>query len=374
MTAKNLEIEKLRAVAIIFVIIWHSCDLLFDVFGVSRSSYATWTGVDLFFCISGYVITKSLVGSLGATRLRVYLGGFYVKRIFRITPSAIVCVGVSLAVAFFARRHFGRGFFDDTRADALPALLNYANFAFFYKVRNHGGTMLGIFWSLSLEEQFYLVIPVVVWLFRRRLKLLSLVLVPLALLQFFHHREPWQVLSWSLRTDGLIYGVVIALAEREYPAVFQAIGRKAASVRPVIAILACGLLFALAVVASDMGRRFTELSTSWAAVIGAALVFGAALDRGLILGGSGRCSRILVWFGSRSYGLYLFHNLALVLAKGFNAAVLHVTLAASNPAYYAFILASLAFMCACCEANYRLIEVPLRNMGRRISDRRFAPV
>jgi len=369
---KNYEIEKLRAVAIIYVILWHYSEMLLAVLGIDQRYYGTWTGVDLFFCISGYVITKSLFASLGTEGIRDYLLGFYIKRVFRIWPSAFVCIGAALLVTFLCTKSMGLHFFYDTKKDALPALLNYANFAFFFKSENHGGTLLGIFWSLSLEEQFYLIIPIALWCFRRQLPAFMALLLVLALLQFIQHREPWKVLWWSIRTDGLIYGVLIAIIECRYNSFFQSVGRRISSFRPVIVLgLLPALLITLGLIGSVYFQRYIQLQTSWAGVISAILVFVAALDQGLVLSGT-LVSPVLIWIGSRSFGIYLFHNLVLVIIKAINLSKFHVSFNLSSISYYLLVFVTIGCLGGLCELNYRLIEVPLRNLGRRIAGWHFS--
>lgn len=371
MHSKNIEIEKLRAVAIIFVVLWHYSDILFDVVGVNRAYYATWTGVDLFFCISGYVITRSLIPSLSGSNLGKYLGNFYIKRVSRILPSALLCIGLALSLAFATRRFVGSEFFADTKRDALPALLNYANIAFYEKMRNHGGTLLGIFWSLSLEEQFYLVIPVFLWVFRRRFRLLVSVLLPFALWQSAQQRDSWHSLLWAVRTDGLIYGVLISLAEWRIPLLFERARRVADRLRLSIRVLVVPcLLLGLGVVASAVGAKFTQRSTGWAAIIGATLVFLATLDRKLVVPGT-VATRALNWIGGRSYSLYLFHNVVLVMAKALNVKTFHVAMNAGNPFYYLFVFVTLGALCLWSEVNYRIVESPIRKLGRRLADKYF---
>jgi peptidoglycan/LPS O-acetylase OafA/YrhL len=369
---KNHEIEKLRAIAIIFVMLWHNNDILLGVWGITPRYYGTWTGVDLFFCISGYVITKSLLASLAADSSRDYLVGFYTKRIFRIWPSVLCCIGAALLIAYLCIKHAGPNLFDDASKDALPALLNYANFSFFFNPKNHGRAFLGVFWSLSLEEQFYLIIPFLLWWFRRRLPVFMVLLLALAFFQFVQQREPWKVLWWSLRTDALIYGVIIAVIEYRYNPFFQNAGRRIASYRPVITLLLLPALFALlAVVCAHIFLPHIPLQVSWAGVISACLVFIAALNRGLVLN-SALSSPALIWIGSRSYALYLFHNIVFITIKVINFHQLHIAFDRSNISYYFLVLTAIGCLCGLCELCYRFVEVPLRNIGRGIAARHFS--
>jgi peptidoglycan/LPS O-acetylase OafA/YrhL len=367
MPGKNQDIEKLRAVAILLVVLWHYSGIVLAPLGISTHFLGSWTGVDLFFCISGYVIMKSLIGSIGEQGIGRFLSGFYIKRIFRIWPSAVGCICAALAMAYLAGKYIGPDFYNDTKKDAVPALLNYANWAFYYKTANHGGTLLGIFWSLSLEEQFYLIIPLLAWFFRRRLLLFSFMLSIPAVWQFCLHRESWKVLAWSLRTDALIFGVIIAIIEMNFAQHLSTFGQNLAIWGSYVSnIMIPCLILILATIASDYGARFSTLSVGWAGVVSAVLVAIAATNRGLVLN-HGMISPMLLWIGGRSFSIYLFHNFALVIAKGLNLSVLHLSLDPRTFGYYWMIISTLLLLGVFCEANYRLIEIPLRNIGRRLA-------
>jgi peptidoglycan/LPS O-acetylase OafA/YrhL len=367
MHQKNSDIQTLRAVAIIMVILWHSSDLVLNVFGLKTADFGSWTGVDLFFSISGYVIVRSLLKPRFPPQIRQFLSQFYIKRIFRIFPSAILCIVFSLLLAIALEKYAGREFFLDTRNDAIPSLLNFANIAYFYKTANHGGTLLGIFWSLSLEEQFYLLIPLLVWFFRKRLRTLIPILLSAAIFQFFLHRDPWEVLAWSTRTDGLIYGVLIAIFECCFVGQFKALSLKVSNWRRLIGWLVLPLLILiLATIASEHARVLTRFSTGWVSVVGGLLVAFAAFDQKLLFGGR-IISFTLLWTGSRSFSLYLYHNIALVLTKGMNLHFFHITMALNNPSYYLLLLVGCGMLVGLAEANYRVVEVPLRNFGRRLA-------
>jgi peptidoglycan/LPS O-acetylase OafA/YrhL len=283
----------------------------------------------------------------------------------------LCCIGTALLVGFLSIKYVGPNLFNDAKNNAVPALLSYANFAFFFS-KNHGGLFIGGFWSLSLEEQFYLIIPVALWWFRRRLPAFMILLFVLAFFQFVQHREPWKNLAWSVRTDGLMYGVIIAIIEYRYPAFFQNAGRRIASFRPVVTLLLLPALFILlGVIGAGYFRPYTQLPISWAGVIGACLVFIATLNQGLVFNRT-LVSSVLVWIGSRSYGFYLFHNIVFVLFRVINLSAFHITFYVLSFNYYLLLLATLGCLCTLCELNYRLVEMPLRNLGRRIAAQHFS--
>jgi peptidoglycan/LPS O-acetylase OafA/YrhL len=111
-----------------------------------------WIGVDIFFVLSGYLITSILVTEHETTGT-ILLRHFYIRRTCRLLPALVilVCVAIAMAVWFRDKWH-------DTEIDAAAALLYIEDYRYaFFPVT---GTALGHVWSLSLEEQFYVSWPV----------------------------------------------------------------------------------------------------------------------------------------------------------------------------------------------------------------------
>jgi peptidoglycan/LPS O-acetylase OafA/YrhL len=165
---KLREIERLRAVAALLVVSVHWWPLHNMFPTILRDS---WSGVDLFFVISGYVVSLSLMRLLGTmegqpTFLQAFdaagtsIKTFYVRRFFRIVPVALV---VALSIRVLAGVHpetFG------TTGDWLKEFV-----AFFGGIYNYafGGQSMhmNVYWSLAVEEHFYLLLPLLFLLFVR---------------------------------------------------------------------------------------------------------------------------------------------------------------------------------------------------------------
>jgi peptidoglycan/LPS O-acetylase OafA/YrhL len=166
MTAKlshRREIQGLRALAVLAVITNHLFPKLLP---------GGFLGVDIFFLLSGYLITSQLMELSLIDNTRLGLLVFYARRIRRILPSALLVIWVSV---FFAYRYLGPVVGNETLRDARWSTLFFANSHFnSLKVDYFGqgitSPLLQHYWSLAVEEQFYIVWPIVLLLIVRLLR------------------------------------------------------------------------------------------------------------------------------------------------------------------------------------------------------------
>ena len=134
-----------------------------------------WNGVDLFFVLSGFLITGVLLDAKGSTG---YFRNFYARRVLRIFPLYYGVVLVHLVVLRYVLNDPNH--FDDRDIDLIWYLLHLSNLI--VGLRSGRDTGLDHAWSLAIEEQFYLLWPLLVlWLNRRRLIMLCVVLIGLAI-------------------------------------------------------------------------------------------------------------------------------------------------------------------------------------------------
>jgi peptidoglycan/LPS O-acetylase OafA/YrhL len=151
---KNQDIERLRGIAIFIVLLQHLSITppLFELFHLKSQNIPFYLGVELFFLISGYVVTRSFISK------KLNLKLFYSKRIFRIFPLIIVFLALSTFLNFF--KTFCTVPWDVFISDALSILGSYL-----INHKSHGIYYNGAMWSLSVEMQFYLIFPVLLILF-----------------------------------------------------------------------------------------------------------------------------------------------------------------------------------------------------------------
>jgi peptidoglycan/LPS O-acetylase OafA/YrhL len=388
---KNLDIEFLRAIAILMTLFQH-LEVLFywrdSVYWSIRRHFDFWTGVDLFFCVSGFVITRSLMLSFPATaadggrlisaRLgwRTTAGAFWIRRAWRLWPAAWLWVAVSLACAAFFNDSGVFGTAGRMAWDGLAAVLHFANFhwAGCYRAALQDcnfveapqiatllptGWNLVIYWSLSLEEQFYLLAPLLLLALPGRYVLAGIVLLlavqaPLA-------RPPLGV-AWFFRTDAIVLGVALAWAA--HTGFGQMRGDPKNAYRAGLRLASVGLVAILAWLAA-VPRAGQPGAVFAIALACAALVWIAAHDRSVLMPG-GRLRAVFVWFGARSYSLYLTHLVAFFLTREIWFRLGGIDGGARTLLYFVtagVLLASFS------ELSYSLVERPLRQRGRGIARR-----
>ncbi|MEY4347727.1 MAG: acyltransferase [Actinomycetota bacterium] len=154
-TSFRLDIQGLRAVAVLLVIAAHAGFAGFE---------GGFVGVDIFFVISGFVITTLLMRQ-PARNLLGNLRIFYIRRILRIVPAATVVLTVTVFASYFILGDF----FDETiLQDVRSATLFSANFHLIsvsadYFMSGAQASLVTHFWSLAVEEQFYFIYPLIVF-------------------------------------------------------------------------------------------------------------------------------------------------------------------------------------------------------------------
>jgi peptidoglycan/LPS O-acetylase OafA/YrhL len=307
------DVEYLRGVAILAVLGAHIANLT-----TLHRFLPAWlggggAGVQLFFVISGFVVGRSLIRSLdgaasqGSPRRRVVVA-FYCRRVFRLAPMAAVSIVTALAL-HSGYRMIGIGSLAPFWRDLEMIATLRLNYGLVDEIRQHP---LAIFWSLMVEEHFYLALPLIligVRSFRLRTVLaVAIVVGTVAVLRpiQFSTNEPLDVVmrrilyATHLALDFFSAGLLVAI--------FDAVrGRlNLWAWRLPLRLLSMGLmLFIVGIGQSWTGGDLLLLMPGLLAA-STALVFLAAQDGGVVLP-PGPLRSVLRYLGSRSYGLYLFH-------------------------------------------------------------------
>ncbi|WP_406144517.1 acyltransferase family protein [Streptomyces sp. NBC_01012] len=302
----RLDIQGLRAVAVGLVVLSHA--------GVSQVG-GGYIGVDVFFVISGFLITSLLLREL-ATTGRVSVRSFYARRILRLLPASSLVIAVTLAGTwlFLSKARLAE-YAGDALAGALYTVnLRLAAAGTDYLAQNSPPSPFQHFWSLAVEEQFYLVWPLLLLLAwriaRGRRRPVAVLLGALCLGSFAasvlvtHSSPSWAYFGSVTRAWELGAGAFLALGARR-------LERLPAALAATMSWLGLACL-ALAAVRYDDGTPFPG-HHALLPVAGAALVLAGGCARapygaGWLLG-----RRPLVWLGGLSYGWYLWHWPLLVI-------------------------------------------------------------
>ncbi len=335
------DIQVLRALAVLAVLAFH-----FEVPGL-RMGYL---GVDIFFVISGYLMSRVIIEGQDAGRFRA--GDFYFRRAKRLLPAAMATLALTTALAPWV---LTRGALQDYAAQLGGALSFTANLVLWGQSGYFDSAAelkpLLHTWSLALEEQYYLVLPALLWAVGRRWRaavLGSLTLISLAACVLWVQHDPsgafyllptraWEMLLGSL--CALPHGRGTAS-----PALLpRGPGRWAALISAAAALsLAICLLWGVDPVHPRGDALWVCLST-------AALVWWPARW----LQGHSPAHRLLHWVGDRSYSLYLVHWPLIALAK--NIWLQGV------PTGVRVALVVLALLLA--HLSHAAVETPFRRMG-----------
>ncbi|MGC0380397.1 acyltransferase family protein [Streptomyces sp. SAI-129] len=340
------DIQGLRAVAVALVVLSHA--------GVSRVG-GGYVGVDVFFVISGFLITSLLLRELASTG-RVSLRSFYARRALRLLPASTLVIAVTLGGAWL---FLSKARLAEYAGDALAGALYMVNFRLAaagtdYLAQNSPPSPLQHVWSLAVEEQFYLLWPVLLlltWrLARGRRALVAVPLAALCAVSFAagvlvtHTSAPWAYFSSLTRAWELGAGALLALA--------------APRLRRLPGALAAPL--------SWLGLACVTLAALWyddqtpfpghhalLPVAGTVLVLAGGCAPTAY--GAGRLleRRPLVRLGGLSYGWYLWHWPLLVIAP---AALGRADGTAEVP----LALALSAVALALAWLTLRLVENPVR--------------
>jgi peptidoglycan/LPS O-acetylase OafA/YrhL len=368
------DIEVLRGVAVIFVLIEHARINLFPWIGGAETRLYTyfgfWSGVDLFFAISGFVIARSLLPTLATKTDAVAFFNaaiaFWVRRAWRLLPSAWLWLAIILAASAFFNR---AGAFWPFRANlegAVAAVLDVANFRIMTVFRAADPGASFHYWSLSLEEQFYIALPFLAYALRQRLPyLLAFVVVG----QFFVTRAgpdttKLGLILNQLRTDAISLGVLIAIWS-EHPT-YRLFEPTMLAKPRLLGVTALVLLVFLLAAASTQALDLVPFQIGLVAVISAVLVLIASYDRDYLCP-DGPFKPFMLWVGSRSYALYLIHIPAYFLAREIWFRIEPPGTVFDAAYGLRFLLTGGALLVSLTELNYQFVELPLRSRGARIA-------
>jgi peptidoglycan/LPS O-acetylase OafA/YrhL len=321
-------------------------------------------GVDLFFVLSGYLITALLLDEL-RRRGRIDVGAFWARRARRLLPALLVTLA---ATALAIRTWIPVVHWPALRDDILASLFYFANWRYIATEQSYFGTPESLAplrhtWSLAVEEQFYLVWPLLVilaWTLGRawpatRIWIaggVGLAITGSALALALTYDPVWPTRAYiasDTRAQQLLIGAALAVALARWPA----FGRRSAA---PVGLAASAVLLAFAVTMPSTGPFYYKGGATLAALASAALIWSvqtapaAPLARFIAIAPAR-------WIGKISYGLYLWHWPVIVFMP------LAVTGLANTWLNVARVAATVVLAAVC----YAVVENPVRRGRPRLA-------
>lgn len=295
MNNKRLDLQGLRAIAVLAVMVFHMNEAWLP---------GGYLGVDVFFVLSGYLMALVLSRhqQIGWSEMKA----FYGRRLARIAPAAFVVAAITAPFALFSLLPFDMRDFSASMVGLVTGILNIMvanNIGYFSPLAD--SQPLLHYWSLMVELHFYLLIPLVFWLslrFRWSLLLLATILLVVSL-GYAHYRvyqspnDAYYLLA--SRAWEFLAGVILFLIGGRLKAEWL----HAAAPWVGLAVVLWGFLF------FDSSYSHPSLYTV-PFILGVALLMWMPVQHPL---GSALSSRPLVYLGDISYSVYLWHNVLIVL-------------------------------------------------------------
>lgn len=289
-------LDGLRGLAILLVVVYHN-------FGFINIFFFGWLGVDLFFVLSGFLITDILLKTI---HRKDYLKNFYIRRVLRIFPLYYLCLILFLLIIPRLNAEFSIKYYTDNQVWLWTYLQNWL-----YIFKNPGQTnTLNHLWSLAVEEQFYLLWPLVMLVIKKPghlLLFISLLLVAVLGLRLWAWTNQVADLAYFnlytfTRIDGICIGCMVALLLRINKDFLK---KYAAAIVVFFAILNFAFFFI------NRSYNFTFPYLALAGYTTFAMMFGLLINEAVA--GETKLINllfnipILKFFGKISYGFYIFH-------------------------------------------------------------------
>ncbi len=342
------DIEGLRAIAVLLVVFFHA-----SIAGFTGG----FVGVDVFFVISGFLITGLMLREIGETGT-LSLPSFYARRARRILPAAavVLLVTVVVSVALLPPLLVPGAATDAAAAALFVSNMGFAAQATDYFAASQTPSPILHFWSLGVEEQFYLLWPLLVFVVargalkpgRRVGAIVAAIVVASLLLSLWltSANQPWAFFSLPTRAWELGLGALLAVA-----------GTRLARIPdPVAAVAGWAGIALIALAAVTIGDATPFPGTAvLLPTVGAALVIVAGSRMTRFGPGRALGTSVPRFFGRISYSLYLWHWPVLVIPV--------IALGVELPLWERLVLIGISIALA--AATQRWVEEPIRR-GRMV--------
>lgn len=373
MRGKIYDIEALRCFSIIAVILQH-IDHLFPypipIIGKIHHYLGGGFGVDLFLTVSGFLVAQSLITKLENhntfTQKKHVIINFWVKRMWRLWPAAWACLAVILVCVVFLNESLVFGTLSANIDATIAGFFHFANYRFYSTFLQSEYGVSFVYWSLSLEEQFYFIFPILLILLPKNKAIYFI--AACIVLQLIVARSQ-NLLFIFFRTDAIMLGAIIAyIHQKKLHVSFKEKIKNHKSTNYKIALTLALLLMSL-LTGSEL---LSQYKYSWLAIISFCLVFIASLNLDKFTAKSS-IRNITLWFGKHSYSIYLTHIPVYYVTREivFKLNQRDIT-SITNSWLYLAIATLLIPLAAHC--SYKYIENPFRIYGKKLTDKKLESI
>lgn len=372
MKNKIVDIEALRTIGLMFVLIGHSGNLFSEHLPKLEHLLSRANGtfaVDLFFAISGYIIARSLIPQLlqaieqGNARKVIY--SFWIRRIWRLWPAAWFWLAIMLWAVYFFNDSKAFGSIEANIDATIAGIFNFANYRFAAVFgKSEYGTSF-VYWSLSLEEQFYITFPLLVLIFRRHIVWFVALI---ALVQIFTVRT--SLFQVMFRTEAMAIGVLIAIWHISNHSSVDKIKNKIINLNTKITFIVLIITFCLLATIST-----AKLSINFFGVIAITsgiIVIIASFNNDCFVPNE-RLKPLFIWVGERTYSIYLIHIPSYFTVREiFFRIDPNMSLTPTIIALH--ILCATILIISLAQFSFKYVETPLRRRGAKIANSMLIPV
>ncbi len=315
-----------------------------------------WLGVDIFFVLSGFLITAILLDEQGL-KGKIRFGAFYMRRALRLLPALYALLAI-YAVYSIAT---GMPYYPWWQS-SLGIIFYYTNWLGIY---NPGGLArgTGIFWSLAVEEQFYLIWPVTLLLFfgiNRRARAVIPAMIAIILFLALRRASMVNSVGWvsllsrtDTRIDSLLVGALLAQLW-----VRNLIPRRGLRVAATISVGAVAFLIMVGKVADPRWYSYGLTVVAVLVAVGILGIVEGVWENGGIFG-----ARPLRLLGRVSYGLYIWHTMVIET----------VTRYGSTWGWGTRLVVSVGATASIVGLSWRFVETPALKLKRRWEVRGIGP-
>lgn len=377
MNKRNLELDRLRGFAVIMTIAIHIIRVFFPWSIQSEYQHGTtilnifansWAGVDLFFVISGFIISKMIVEKIDSLKnsaqgLAYFVRNFFLRRIFRIYPVAWFVFLFVLICAVFFNETTNFGTVENT-IEAGISIFTYT-FNYFFAFGHYKSLALSPYWSLALEEQFYLLFPIFLIFTANNKQRVLMLLFAILIITFFvrPYSKFDSIFLTHSRCDGLLYGCLVYFLSTQSWFNYLVVRFEGNILNSIITLL---LVFVLSGVTA-LGFS-NNVVIPLVCLLSALMVALAAMEKNIITVFA-PFSTILNYLGSRSYSLYIVHFPMMVCTQEIIyrlSRYYQFDINANLTFYYLLLVSALTLFSS--EILYKYIEIPFIRRGRVLSD------